>query len=98
MFAKLSPWAPRPERNPLDVTSLAKPIDLRTLRSTVPAEIFELPRFRTLGKALFLMAVVGAMLALGTVVDSILLKLLIGFLMGTPLFALASVGHESGHG
>ena len=80
------------------MSSLAKPIDLRTLRSTIPAEIFELPLFRTLGKALFLLAVVGAMLALGTVVDSLALKLVIGFLTGAPLFALASVGHESGHG
>jgi omega-6 fatty acid desaturase (delta-12 desaturase) len=80
------------------LTSLAKPIDLRTLRATVPAELFDLPRFRTLGKALFLLAVVGGILALGTAVDSLVLKVLIGFVMGIPLFALASVGHESGHG
>ena len=96
-FAGLSP-ARGPERNPPDVTSLAKPIDLRTLRATVPADIFELPRFRTLGKALFLLSVVAAMLALGTTVDSLVWKLVIGVLTGVPLFALASVGHESGHG
>ena len=78
--------------------SLDKPIDLRRLRSFVPAEIFELPRFRTLGKAIFLLAVVIGGLALGTAVDSIVLKVIVGVLMGVPLFALASVGHESGHG
>ena len=80
------------------MTSTAKPIDIRVLRSAVPSEIFELPRFRTLGKALFLLAVVGGMLAVGTLVTPLWLKLLIGAAMGVPLFALASVGHESGHG
>ena len=80
------------------MTSLAKPIDLRRLRAFVPSEIFELPYFRTLGKAVLLLAVVGGLLALGTVVDSLVLKVLIGVVIGVPLFALASVGHESGHG
>lgn len=82
----------------MDVTSLAKPIDLRSLRDTVPSDLFELPRLRTLGKALFLLTVVIGLLALGTMVDSLLIKLLVGFVSGVPLFALASVGHESGHG
>jgi fatty acid desaturase len=46
----------------------------------------------------FLLAVVTGGLALGTAVDSLVLKVLIGIVMGAPLFALASVGHESGHG
>jgi fatty acid desaturase len=77
--------------------TLQKPIDLRALRGQVPDHLFELPLFRTLGKAIFLLTLLGTALALGTMFDSWILKLAIGAVMGPFLFALASSGHESGH-
>ena len=78
-------------------TTSFKPIDLRLLRRTVPETLFELPRFRTIGKAILLLALLGGAVAAGTMVDSIFLKIAIGLVTGPFLFALASTGHESGH-
>lgn len=80
------------------MTESVKPIDLRRLRATVPPELFELPRFRTLGKALLLLSLLAVALTAGLATDWWVLKLLIGLVAAPFLFALASAGHESGHG
>lgn len=80
------------------MTESVKPIDLRRLRATVPADIFELPRFRTVGKALLLLTVLAIALIAGLSTGSWVVKLAIGLAAAPFLFALASAGHESGHG
>ena len=80
------------------MTESVNPIDLRRLRAAVPPAIFDLPRFRTLGRALLLIAVLAGALVVGTASGSVILRVLIGVAMGPFLFALASTGHESGHG
>lgn len=77
--------------------AISKPIDLRTLRATLPGEIFELPKFRSFAKALFLLFVLGALFTIGTLTSSIGGRILIGVAIAPFLFALASLGHEAGH-
>ena len=83
--------------SPESVPAYTKPIDLLRLRSSVPQEIFELPGLRAVLKAAFLAVVLLGALAIGTSLDSVALRLLIGVAMGPFLFAFASLGHESGH-
>lgn len=79
------------------MTADTKPIDLKSLRSSLPAEIFELPRMRSFLKSLFIIAVIAALLTLGTMSDSVLGRVAIGLALGPFFFALASLGHEAGH-
>ncbi len=72
-------------------------LDPHELRARIPHDVFELPRVRTLGKALFLIALVLGLAGAATVSDSLLVKIVLGFVAGVPLFTLAAVGHESGH-
>jgi len=72
-------------------------LDPRELRERLPRELFALPLLRTFGKALFLLAVVAALLVAGTTAESLVLKAALAPVMGVALFALAAVGHESGH-
>jgi fatty acid desaturase len=79
------------------VPANAKAIDLRRLRSTIPDDVFELPRIRTFAKALFLLALLSGALVVGSRMESVAGRLLLGIAMGPFVFALASVGHEAGH-
>src|SRR5262245_59205220 len=68
-------------------------LDPHELRARIPHDVFDLPLFRTLGKALLLAAAVLGLLAVATVSDSLLVKVVVGFVAGVPLFTLAAVGH-----
>lgn len=72
-------------------------LDPQELREHVPESVFELPFLRTMGKVVFLIALLAGGLFLATVADSLLLKAAISALIGVPLFTLAAIGHESGH-
>lgn len=77
---------------------VVKPIDLPRLRSAIPQEIFHLPKLRSFLKAIFLATLLAGALVLGTNLDSLTLRIVLGLAMGPFLFGLTSLGHEAGHG
>jgi fatty acid desaturase len=63
----------------------------------MPDEIFELPLLVTFGKVLLLIAVCATLLYGLTTAESIVLMCVLSAALGIALFALAAIGHESGH-
>jgi len=63
----------------------------------MPDEIFELPLFVTFGKVLLLIAVCAALVALIAAAHSVIAMAVASIVLGITLFALAAIGHESGH-
>ena len=94
MLSSSTPPKPTPTPTP---DGGAKPIDLSRLRLSVPAEIFQLPLCRSFAKAVFLILLLGGILAWGTGSEGLVLRLILGITAGPLVFTLASLGHEAGH-
>ncbi len=72
-------------------------LDRTAVRRMAPPELFRLPRFVTLGKALLLIGVSLALFAAVAAWPPVALRLPLGLALGVALFALGVIGHESGH-
>jgi fatty acid desaturase len=72
-------------------------LDRSVLRRQMPAELFELPRWRTTGKVGLLLCVGAVLLAGIARSDTALVMAALGVALGITLFALGAIGHESGH-
>lgn len=72
-------------------------LDRVALRRQIPAELFELPLLATFGKVWLLIGTAALLLAAISAEQSIWLLAPLGIVQGVVLFALAAIGHESGH-
>ena len=72
-------------------------LDGSRLRAQMPDELFELPLLATFGKVLLLIAVAAALVATIAVVQSVSAMAMASVVLGIAMFALAAIGHESGH-
>jgi fatty acid desaturase len=72
-------------------------LDGSRLRAQMPDELFELPLFATFGKVLLLIAVNAALLVTIAIAESVAVMAVASAALGIAMFALAAIGHESGH-